>query len=263
MGLASRLNLTTFTNLAGGMTTDDWIKSLYAKSNVPLTYDQFKAAGYYEFPMLTLADQSPVVSNKPFRDDPVKSPMATPSGKIEIYSQYIANFYGVTKNTQDGSVAPWAPPVPQYVEPMEWKNSALAAKYPLYMMTPHGKFAEHSQYHNMSWQRDEDQMYINGYQAMRISTLDAQQRGIKYGDIIRVFNDRGQILCAAKVTERVQPGVVWVFEGGHYKALQPGTVGSLDLGGLGNVLLPTVQCDPLVAGIQASCLVQVEKWGGS
>ena len=42
----------------------------------------------------------------------------------------------------------------------------------------------------------------------RIHPRDAEARGIRNGDIVRLYNDRASVLCAAVVTERVRPGVI-------------------------------------------------------
>ncbi len=55
---------------------------------------------------------------------------------------------------------------------------------------------------------------IGGREPCLINTADAKARGIKDGDVVRVFNERGQILAGAKVTDAVRPGVVRVSEGG-------------------------------------------------
>ena len=50
------------------------------------------------------------------------------------------------------------------------------------------------------------------YWIMRLNTADAAARGISDGDLIRAFNDRGSVILAAQVTERVPPGTVHSYE---------------------------------------------------
>ncbi len=50
------------------------------------------------------------------------------------------------------------------------------------------------------------------YWVIRINPDDAKKRGIKEGDIVKAFNDRGEVLLAAQVTGRVPPGVVHSYE---------------------------------------------------
>ena len=65
-----------------------------------------------------------------------------------------------------------------------------------------------------------------------ISTQDAQSRGIQNGDKVRVFNDRGETVIRAYVTERIMPGVVSLGEGAWYRPDEKGR----DQGGCPNVL---------------------------
>ena len=72
----------------------------------------------------------------------------------------------------------------------------------------------------------------NYYWIMRVNGKDAAARGIADGDLIRAFNDRGSVILAAQVTERVPPGTVHSYEScGDYEALgEPGH--SPDISGL-------------------------------
>jgi trimethylamine-N-oxide reductase (cytochrome c) len=60
-----------------------------------------------------------------------------------------------------------------------------------------------------------------------INPHDAAARGIHDGDVVRVFNDRGQMLTGARVTEDVRAGVIRVNEGGWFDPFEPDKVGSL------------------------------------
>jgi anaerobic dimethyl sulfoxide reductase subunit A len=92
-------------------------------------------------------------------------------------------------------------------------------------------------------------------QAMWINTLDAKKRGIKSGDAIKVFNDRGVVKTQAFVTNRVRPGVTSLPQGAWYTPDANG----VDTNGSVNMLTkyhPT----PLAKGNpQHTNLVQVEK----
>ncbi len=50
--------------------------------------------------------------------------------------------------------------------------------------------------------------WINGhyYWIIRLNTEDAKVRGIKEHDLVRVFNNRGAVICAAHITSRLIPG---------------------------------------------------------
>jgi len=262
--LAQRLGVES--KVFQGMNEDQWLRSLYANANMPLSYDDFKAQGYIKFatnpPDTTTTSLGSMVN---FYNDPVKNPISTPTGKIEFYSTQIQKFYGPDGKTMPPHTAyapnAWAPPIPTYVPATENKSSVLAQKYPLLLTNGGQKFGRHSQWNNMSWVRDDEQTFINGYRVIIMNTIDVNARGLQYGDVVRVFNGRGQILCAVKPTERMLPGVIWMYEGGHVKQQQPGVIGSLDMGGDAANLTINWQAEPICDGIAThSGLVQVEKY---
>ncbi len=85
--------------------------------------------------------------------------------------------------------------------------------------------------------------------------------GIKENDLVKVFNDRGAVICAANITERVGPGTVHSYEGSsNYDPIgEPGS--SPDRGGCMNILTPGRSIISKSHSIAAnSCLVEIEKW---
>ena len=61
----------------------------------------------------------------------------------------------------------------------------------------------------------------------KISPTDANARGIKEGDYVRIFNDRGEVVVKAVISAGTRPGMVilpkgWEadqFKKGHYSDL--------------------------------------------
>jgi anaerobic selenocysteine-containing dehydrogenase len=98
----------------------------------------------------------------------------------------------------------------------------------------------------------------------RLNTSDAASRGIKTGDIIKLFNDRGAVLCIAEVSERLRPGVVHSYYGsGKYDPLEPGNPASIEKGGCVSILTPSRMMSRNVPGMAPnSCLIEVTKWEG-
>ena len=95
---------------------------------------------------------------------------------------------------------------------------------------------------------------------IRINTKDAEKRGIKGSDLVTVYNDRGVVICAAQVTERVPPGVVHSYEScAIYEPIgEPGE--SPDRGGCINLLTPHRWMSKNAFGMAPnSCLVEIEK----
>lgn len=231
----------------GRDTEDAWLRFLYAAADMPISYDQFKQQGSYEFPITG----QPKNSFADFRANPALNPLGTPSGKIEFYSAKIASYH------YDD-----CPPTPQWMEPTEWLGSAKAKTYPLHMITKHPWWRRHSSYDDVDTLQKDSK--IKGFEPVLINPEDATARGISTGDLVRVFNDRGQAVCAANVTADIRPHVVILQEGSWYRPEQPGTVGSLDRGGCANMFTRQTGTSQLAQGpVAHSNLVQIEKYQGT
>ena len=180
-----------------------------------------------------------------FRKDPVKNKLGTPSGKIEIYSERLAKIAAEWELPPGDVITP----LPQYVTTWESHLDPKTAKYPLQLFGLHGHGRTHSSYHNVAWLRElhPDMLLIN--------PIDAASRGLKTGDQVRIFNDRGTVLLPAKVTPRIMPGVVSFPQGAWYKPNKAG----VDEGGCINTLT-SLRPSPLAkANPQHTNLVQVAK----
>jgi anaerobic dimethyl sulfoxide reductase subunit A len=134
------------------------------------------------------------------------------------------------------------------MESWESQNDPLSSKYPLQLVTSHFWRRTHGRFDNVPWVKELEP------QSVYINSVDAEKRGINDGDTVRVYNDRGQILVIASVTERMMPGVVDIPEGAWYAPDKKG----LDQGGCPNVLLSDVP-SPGGALCTNTALVQVEK----
>lgn len=158
--------------------------------------------------------------------------------------------------------------MPRYIPSWEGYNTKeLTRKYPLQLVSPHPRFSYHTHHDNKSlWLDDIPQHRIKKdgyyYWTIRINTADAEERGIKDGDIVKVYNGRGAVLCGAHVTERMRPGSVHAYEAGSkYDPLEPGKPGSIDRGGCINLLTPSRMVSKNAPGMaNNSCLVEISKW---
>ena len=230
-----------------------WLQQLYATAqkqgkargvDMP-SFDDFWARGFVEFPDAKGAED--VVAYADFIADPLNNALGTPSGKIEIYSERIASFH------YDD-----CPPHPTWLPPSEWLGASLAKQYPLHMITGHPKYRLHSQLNNTFLRNFYE---VEGREPIWINPQDARARGIAAGDIVRVFNRRGQSLAGAVLTDRVMQGVVKFHEGGWYDPQHPGQHGTLDKHGSVNVLTTDQGDSKLSQGNQSNtCLVQIEKY---
>ena len=108
-------------------------------------------------------------------------------------------------------------------------------------------------------------VFIDGYYywIVRINPEDAAKRGIKQNDLVKVYNERGAVICAAQLTQRIRPGSVHSYESSAiYDPLgEPGR--SAERGGCINQLTPSrMMIKKSHAGACNSCLVEIQKWQG-
>jgi anaerobic selenocysteine-containing dehydrogenase len=115
----------------------------------------------------------------------------TPSGKCEFYSAALK--------------AQGMDALPSYNPPAESpaSNPRLAAKYPLNFLSPPVRNFLNSSFANMKRFRDAE-----GEPSLELHSADAAARGIRDGDAVRVFNDRGSFTLKARVNDKPRPGVV-------------------------------------------------------
>jgi trimethylamine-N-oxide reductase (cytochrome c) len=145
-------------------------------------------------------------------------------------------------------------------------TTELYSKYPLQLITPHPRYTFHTCGDGkQSWVNDikEHRVPIDGYHywVVRLNPNDAKARGIGEDDLVKVFNDRGAVICAAHLTQRLAPGTVHSYcSSAVYDPIgEPGA--SPDRGGCINILIPSRPIIKKSHSIAAnSCLVQIEKW---
>ena len=170
-----------------------------------------------------------------FYEDPKEHPLRTPTGLLEFTSTKIAELFPDDEER---------PPYPKWVEKGichdESLSSERAKDYPLLCMSNHGHFRFHAQCDDIIWNREFDEMKIRArdgyqYEAAWINPKTAEKFGIKYGDIVKVYNERGTVLCGAYLTERLMEDVVYVDHGSRFDPIDPET---LDRGGAINLITP-------------------------
>ena len=189
----------------------DQVRASAAAKGVELPgFQQFWAEGFVELP----PPERDFVLFEEFRRDPERHPLKTPSGKIEIASDAIAGF-----DYAD------CPPHPAWLPPAEWLGSAQAERFPLHLVTHQPAARLHSQQDPGPVSRAQK---VAGREPVRLNPADAAARGIRDGDLVRLFNTRGACLAGAVIDAGVMPGVVvmatgaW-FDGGRLPASPSGT----------------------------------------
>ncbi|UJF16905.1 dimethyl sulfoxide reductase subunit A [Vibrio sp. SS-MA-C1-2] len=188
-----------------GRTQQQWIEHLYAETrkkdpSLP-TFEAMKEIGIYKRQY-----DHDYIAYEDFRNNPDANPLNTPSGKIEIYSEQLAEIAKTWKLKEDEIIHP----LPIYFDSFEGHNDPLAKKFPLQLTGFHYKARCHSTYGNVAL------LKAAARQEVWINPIDANERGIKNGDMVSIFNDRGEVHISAKVTPRILPRVVALGEGAWY-----------------------------------------------
>ena len=221
-----------------------------------ISWEEFEEKGYYVIPVAEDWDEdTPGLYN--FYKDPEANPLPTPTGKLEFYSESLAKNFPNDKER---------PPIPKWIEKSETHDERMSSKrastYPLLLMSNHSRWRVHAQCDDISWTREVLTCKVKGfdgymYEACWIHPKDAETRGIEDGDIVKVFNERGGVLCGALVLERIMPGVISIDHGARADSIIPG---KLDRGGAINMITPAGLTSKHCAGEATSgFLADVEK----
>ena len=238
-------------NFTEGRDEREWLRHLYdvarqqaARRQIEMPdFDTFWADGHIEIP-------PPATHNvlyAGFRADPAANPLKTPSGLIEIFSQTI-----------DGFGYDDCPGHPTWLEPVEWLGAV--GDYPLHLISQQPATRLHAQMDCASVSRDSK---IQGREPISLNPADGAARGIAAGDIVRVFNARGEILAGVILDDGVREGVVCLATGAWYDPAEPGRIDSLDKHGNPNVLTLDRGTSRLAQGpIAHSALVEIERFEG-
>lgn len=272
LDILSRLGLGPM--FSEGCSELDWAKRAFDSSDLAkeVRWVDFVKKGYYVVPPET---ESEPVSMRWYAEDRAKDvPEPYP-----FPSQYPGKF-GKGLGTQSGKLEfipssilrgdpdnPERPALNRYMPSWEgMQTKDLVAKYPLQMISTHSRYS----FHTFSDGKDstindvkDHRVKIGGYYywILRMNPSDAASRGVKHHDLVRIFNDRGAVICAVDVSELVMPGVVKTFESAAVFDPIPDPLGFADRGGCVNLLTPP---RPQVKGTDGmgsnSCLVEVEHW---
>jgi molybdopterin guanine dinucleotide-containing S/N-oxide reductase-like protein len=262
----------TFTE---GKSATDWAKAFYEISDLPkiMSWEAFEKKGYvvinpeedyqatpaFRWFYEGRACDTPDPMNQKRHTDKAHE-LGTYSGKIEFVSQSLKTHLPDDEER---------PPLPHFIPSFEGWHSESRKRYPLQLISPHPRFSFHTHYDtHAAWlnQIPTHRIPKDGYAwwPARLSPKDADRRGIKDGDIIKLYNDRGAVLCIAVVTQRVPAGIIHSYaSSANYDPLEPGNSRSIDRGGCVNILTPSRMLSKNAPGMTSnSCLIEIEKWEG-
>ena len=149
----------------------------------------------------------------------------TPSGKCQLILRGVNNFVAAPFRQMYEGYQPGQPlpALPDYVPPRESPedNKKLAEKYPLNVISPKSHAFLNSCYANM-----ESKQKTQGDQFVLMNKINAEQRNINDGDMVKVFNDRGSYEGVLRLTDDVNPGII-VSTLGYWRQHNEGTVNSI------------------------------------
>jgi trimethylamine-N-oxide reductase (cytochrome c) len=262
-----------------GKTDLDWCKQMYHASDLPevISWEDFFEKGYYIVPVTNKAPSAPALrwfaedrepdergwaTRLPPFDRNDNKGLQTQSGKVEFVSNSLKRFGHYDSDDTE------RPLMPMYIPSWEGHHSERIKDYPLAVLTPHPRFSFHTMGDGKdSFQNDikDHRVLVDGryYWIMRMNGADARERGIEDGDLIIAYNDRGSVVFAAQITERVPRGTCHCYEScAEYDPVgKPGE--STDLGGCINILTPGRYLSKYACGMATEhALVQIEKWDG-
>ncbi len=233
-----------------GRNQEEWQKWIYKETSERAAAANIKIPSYEKFredKWFKISDPSePTLMLKDFRENPIKNALTTPSGKIEIFSKTVAEF-----GYDD------CPGHPVWIEPCEWLGKKNK-KFNIHLISNQPKNKLHSQMDHGNYSKS---FKINDREPVEINPIDAEDRGLKNGDIVKLFNDRGACLAGIKIEKKVMQGVAQISTGAWYDPQNPLEYGSICKHGNPNILTRDKGTSKLGQGpIAHSCLIEMEKY---
>jgi molybdopterin guanine dinucleotide-containing S/N-oxide reductase-like protein len=143
--------------------------------------EEFMRTGIWE------GESRPFNGLQEFVANPLKHPLATPSGRIELVSEIYA--------AAGGSRVPRCP------------ESVTSQRYPLRLITPHEKYRVHSQHTNV------EKLARLCDNRLLMHPLDAGERGIAEGDLVKVKSASGEISLTVRLSPDIVQGAVSLNSG--------------------------------------------------
>ena len=238
-GIAAEMGvLEAFTE---GRTPDEWLRWIWEVSRQRVSqhgvelphWGSFQKDGWIKIP----TPDKPTIMMQDFRRDPEANPLATPSGKIEIFSETIDSF-----GYDD------CPGHAVWLDPMEWLGNADPDQLHMISNQPRNKL--HSQLDHGSVSRADRP---KGVEPVTMHPDDAAKRSLSAGQIVSIHNQRGACLAELKISDVIRPGVIQIATGAWYDP-----DGDTCRKGNPNTLTPDKGSSALAQGpIAHSCLVNV------
>lgn len=169
----------------------------------------------------------------------------TPTGRAQFYlenpapgANYDVRFYDNEIDLSKERLPYWEPPHEA------WEENPLFKKYPFRMISDHVKFRTHTQ-----WWDVPVLLELDPEPLLKIHPDDAAEYGIKNGDKVKIFNDRGYVVMKAAINAGNQRGVLTAPKGwekgqyidGHFADLSSRVVNPVCANSAFNDLLVAIE----------------------
>jgi len=204
-------------------TAEEWLDSFITESEIE-DAAEFKTTGIFK------GKDHMRVGLSDFIADPVRNPLPTPSGRIEIRSEA----YSTTGFS----------PIP------EIRITGPESDYPFRLITPHARFRVNSQNTNLSWTQP-----FNSH-LLEMNRRDGKKRNISQGQRVKVVSPQGEMIIAVNLTEDMIPGTVCLLQGSWTRMDQNGR----EIGSAANALTSTTPTLPCRGSRTHSVFVRIEKY---
>ncbi len=205
------------------------------------SFDEFWERGELLIPQLP--DDGGLL--RAFREDPIKTPLPTPSGKVQMSSPEIASF-GYAD----------CPGHPAHLPPQH----APTTEHPLWLVANQPYTKLHSQLDFGRYSMDNKRQ---GREICRLHPKAAAARGIRQGDIVKLFNELGACLASAHLSEDVREDVVQLPTGAWYDPRPDARHGVICVHGNPNIVARDLGTSSLGQGCAGQIsTVQIERFDG-
>jgi biotin/methionine sulfoxide reductase len=149
---------------------------------------------------------------------------------------------------------------PTWLPPADGVGSPMMERFPLQLVANQPATRLHSQ---LDFGACSLASKVKGREPVRLHPHDAAARGIRDGDIVRLYNDRGGCLAGAVLSISLRPGVVQLATGAWYDPEDPVAETPLCVHGNPNVLTRDAGTSRLAQGCTGQLtLIEVERWEG-
>jgi len=256
--IAKELGPGVYERYAGDMSDEEMVREYYRASGAEdiMSWEEINEKKVCVLPLDDEISEMPAGLYE-FYKDPKNNPLTTPTGLLEFCSTELEKYM-----PDDAE----RPPVPHWIESGPAHDERLSSQrvkeYPLLCMSNHGRWRMHAQLDDVIWMREVETMKIRAkdgyqYEPLWIHPSEAESRGISHGDIVKIFNERGTVLAAAYITERLIPHTCYIDHGARIDPIIPGV---LERGGCINCITPTNTTSSKAVGMATSgFLVEVKK----